>query len=314
MTISSEIPQIKVLLAGAKTLSCQLVEALANDPRFDLVGVVPSPDDSAASVAHDSIRNAAATFEIPIFECGDADAPPPEIIKSLGVDVLLSVFFSRIFKRPTLQALNKHAVNVHFGLLPEFRGNRPIPWAMILGEQAGFTVHVIDEGIDSGPTLKRVPVDYSESESARTVYARATETALRTVPDILYESYAGHTSSTSQSSDSSRYFAKGDPFDLLIDWTQSASQISRFISACSFPPFPGARGRIVGKGIEFSNPKSEPFEPTGTPGRIVEIKHQSMLIECGDSAIQLSTESDISVLKRGDQFDEQLWDWKRWIK
>jgi methionyl-tRNA formyltransferase len=92
-----------------------------------------------------------------------------ETAEAFSPDVILSVRFSFIFRQPFF-ALAKHGViNVHPGRLPDFAGLYPHFYSMLAGEQTlGCTVHLADEGVDSGEILAtgEVPIDRRRSAFA----------------------------------------------------------------------------------------------------------------------------------------------------
>ena len=83
------------------------------------------------------------------------DAETINIVRELGLDILVNAGTPRILKRPILDAPHMGVLNCHPGLLPEFRGCTCVEWALYLDEQVGNTIHWMSEGIDEGPILKK---------------------------------------------------------------------------------------------------------------------------------------------------------------
>jgi methionyl-tRNA formyltransferase len=84
-----------------------------------------------------------------------------EAVAAANPDVLVVVAYGRILPRPVLDAARNGAVNLHFSLLPAYRGAAPVQWALARGErETGVTTFRIDEGLDTGDLLaqRRVPV------------------------------------------------------------------------------------------------------------------------------------------------------------
>lgn len=78
------------------------------------------------------------------------------IVSYKNADILLSVSYKYIFKEPILSMPNIHLINLHPGILPDYRGCFSIPWAIINNEEyVGYSYHLIDAGIDTGDIILR---------------------------------------------------------------------------------------------------------------------------------------------------------------
>src|SRR5205085_2046656 len=90
-----------------------------------------------------------------------------EIFKSHNADVAVVVAYGRILPETFLQAFPKGAVNVHFSLLPKYRGAAPVNWAIVNGEtKTGVTTMQMDAGLDTGGILLQRETEIGESENA----------------------------------------------------------------------------------------------------------------------------------------------------
>jgi formyl transferase-like protein len=77
-----------------------------------------------------------------------------------------------ILRRPFLEAAGRRVLNAHSGPLPEIRGMNACEWSLLLDLPLTTTVHLIDEGIDTGPILERVPVPIETSDTLDAVRER----------------------------------------------------------------------------------------------------------------------------------------------
>lgn len=109
-------------------------------------------------------------------------------LRTLGerrVDVLLSVSAPEIFRPAALQA-TPHAINIHNGKLPFYRGMMPTFWALLHGEpQVTITVHTMAEKLDAGAVLAEYPVTIGPEDSQFDVSARAKDVAGRELARLL---------------------------------------------------------------------------------------------------------------------------------
>ena len=96
--------------------------------------------------------------------------------KSAAPDVLAVVAYGRILTRPVLDVARYGGVNLHFSLLPAYRGAAPVQWALAAGESVtGVTTFRIDEGLDTGDVLERRSVPIAPGEHAPALLARLAE-------------------------------------------------------------------------------------------------------------------------------------------
>ena len=168
----------------------------------------------------------------------------PEVIASLrehGADLLLSVYYTQIFRPDLLGAVEGPAVNLHPSLLPRHRGTAPLIWAIAEGDRVtGVSAHHLTAGIDTGPLIDQAPLPIHPDDTGYTLHLKAallvkaiTARLLRTVArgDAVPK---GRPQSGPVSTHSTR-----DPNLNHIDWEQPRHRIRDIVRALA-PPLPGA--------------------------------------------------------------------------
>lgn len=91
-------------------------------------------------------------------------------------NIFISVLYPKLLTKKFLE--NHYALNFHPGILPEYRGSGTCSWVIVNGEkQAGVTLHVIDEGIDTGPIIEIVKFNVGPDDTAGSVFT-ATESII----------------------------------------------------------------------------------------------------------------------------------------
>jgi hypothetical protein len=123
-----------------------------------------SPKNNPRYLTFNQIRE---KYNIPIEIIGNINSQKNEArLKEISPDIILSVRFDFIFRKHIIDIPKYGILNIHPGALPRYRGVYASFRAMMQGEnQAGCTLHVIDEGIDTGPVIgiRYLPIDYSKS-------------------------------------------------------------------------------------------------------------------------------------------------------
>lgn len=161
-------------------------------------------------------------------------------IRSLAPDLIWVNSYSMILRPNVLDISRFGALNIHGGLLPQYRGCNPTQWAILNGEhEVGVTLHEISDGIDEGKIIaqRRVPLFFSDTwKSAGHRISDATDQLIQEhLPAILalqWESFA-------QDENLARCNRRRRPEDGLFDWTQPAIEIYNLVRAL-VAPLPGA--------------------------------------------------------------------------
>jgi methionyl-tRNA formyltransferase len=141
-----------------------------------------------------------------------------------GAELGVVVAFGRIIKPDVLAALPM--VNVHFSLLPRWRGAAPVERALLAGDSVtGVCLMVVDEGLDTGAVYRRREVPIEPSETAAALTGRLA----RVGADLLVEALAEGLGEPAPQTGAPTYADKITPEDLHLDWTQPAEQLHRVI-------------------------------------------------------------------------------------
>ena len=161
----------------------------------------------------------------------------------LGVDAELGVVvaFGQLIKRHVLAAVPM--VNLHFSLLPRWRGAAPVERALLAGDdETGVCLMQLEEGLDTGPVYRCEVVPIGEMTTAAELRADLVDTGTRM---LVTELRAGLDVPQPQSGDPT-YAAKIQPDELRIDWTRSPIELDRLVRlGGAWTTLHGKRLRIV---------------------------------------------------------------------
>ena len=120
--------------------------------------------------------NLGKIFNIPVFKIKGSvhDEVLLKKITELKPDLILSLRYGEILKKPLLKIPNKGVINFHPSLLPKYKGLGPIFQALLHDEkEVGFSLHYMDEGIDAGKIIKREKIKIEKNESVSRITIRA---------------------------------------------------------------------------------------------------------------------------------------------
>ncbi len=103
-----------------------------------------------------------------------------------GVELVVLAGYMHLLTKPFLERFPERIVNVHPSLLPSFPGTHPIEDALAAGaETTGVTVHIVDEGVDSGPIVVQRSVPILPGDDVETLAARILEEEHRAYPEAI---------------------------------------------------------------------------------------------------------------------------------
>ena len=156
---------IGVLVSGSGTNLQALVDA-----GLPIAAVASNRRDAYALARAREAGIPTATFSLDCHASrGERDLAMATWLEELGVDLVVLAGYMHLLTPPFLDRFPERIVNVHPSLLPAFPGLRAVEQALEAGvETTGVTVHVVDEGLDSGPILAQVPVPVEPRETLET--------------------------------------------------------------------------------------------------------------------------------------------------
>jgi methionyl-tRNA formyltransferase len=237
------------------------------------------------------LRDAARVRGIDVIQPPDAHAEDVHRwVADRRPDLSISIQYDQIIRQPLLLAAPLGFINVHPGKLPWYRGRSTVNWAIVNGEsEVGITVHVMDQGIDTGDILlqETVPIEWSDT------YASMLAKLQEAVPPLLVKAVDGLADGSLVPRPQiglGSYFSVRRDGDESIDWGASSLQIYNLIRAIS-PPGPCARTQLDGRGLIVRSARFERDWPCyrSVPGEVVGRESDGVRIKTGDSTIVLTS-------------------------
>lgn len=160
-----------------------------------------------------------------------------ELFTSHRADAAVVVAYGRILPPPFLNAAARGCLNVHFSLLPQYRGAAPVNWAIVRGESVtGVTTMLMDEGLDTGAILLQRTSEIEATETAPQLMARLSLLGAETLSETLRR--LDEIEPIGQSEEKATFAPVLHREDGLIDWALDASQIERRVRGLQ--PWPNA--------------------------------------------------------------------------
>ena len=200
-------------------------------------------------------------------------------------DLAVVVAYGRILPPAFLRAPRLGCVNVHFSLLPKYRGAAPVNWAVVRGErETGVTTMLMDEGLDTGPVLLQRETVIREDETAPQLLERLSHEGA----ELLAETLArfDRIEPRAQSGEGATLAPILRREDGLIDWKMSSVELARRVRG--FQPWPNAYTQLRGQKLiiwKARNLFADPGELL--PGQVMQARGDSLIVVCGRGALDL---------------------------
>ncbi|HEX9766015.1 MAG TPA: methionyl-tRNA formyltransferase [Nitriliruptorales bacterium] len=275
---------VRIGFFGTPDAAATCLRALAADERFDVALVVTNPDRLAGRgrvPTPPPVREVADEVGLAVIQ-PDRAAHAIDPVAEAGLDVAAVVAYGSILP-PELLAATRHGfVNLHFSLLPRWRGAAPVQHAIRAGDPStGVTAFLLDEGMDTGPILRTVTTDIGPRETAGELLTRLTELGIPVLADALLALVGGE-EPTPQPAEGATLAPKVAPADVAIDWRWPAVEVDRLCRSAD--PRPGAHTTLRSRRLKVFG--ARPVDAMGAPGTVLAID-EGPVVACGEGAVLL---------------------------
>jgi methionyl-tRNA formyltransferase len=280
---------VRIVFFGTPDFAVPSLRALEGEG-FEVAAVVTQPDRprgrSRSAVVAPPVKVAALEYDIPVLQPEQPNEPAfLDELRALRPDLGVVVAYGHLLK-PDLLSLPTHGmVNVHASLLPKYRGAAPITRAILAGEtETGVSIMQMDEGLDTGPVLLRVPTAIAADETGGELTARLAELGALALVEALSLIASGTAEPEPQDPAAATYAPKITREAARIDWMRPPEQIARLARALD--PKPGAWALLDGKELKLFGPLPAAATPEGVnPGAILATE-PALVVAAHGGAIQ----------------------------
>ncbi len=208
-----------------------------------------------------------------------------DFIKRNPPDIAVVVAFGEILKEEFLRVPKYGVVNLHFSLLPKYRGAEPLRRAILNDEKiTGITTMYINPLLDQGDILLQREIVIDEKDNYGTLSKKLAEEGAKLLVETLKLIEEGKIRPMPQGDTSSSYAKKFTKEEMRIPWTREALYIRNLVRALS--PTPGAYTFFRGKRLKVYDVEIV-ADTDGNPGVIVDVRKDRLIVTCGDGAIAI---------------------------
>jgi methionyl-tRNA formyltransferase len=279
---------MRIVFFGTPAFAVASLQALIQG-RFTVAGVVTQPDKpqgrSRSELVPPPVKVAAQSQGIPVLQpirpTGDVFTAG---LRRLEADLGIVVAYGHILRPEVLSIPPRGMINVHASLLPRYRGAAPVQHAILKGEsETGISIMQMDEGLDSGPVLHRVPTPIGPDETSGSLVNRLAEIGATALVEALSLMAGGLARPQPQDHSRATYAPKIDREMARVAWERDATTLVRQVRA--FDPAPGAWTMVNGCMLKLFGAREVPG--AGDPGTVLAAGHR-MVVAAGRGAVAVN--------------------------
>ena len=275
-----------IVFAGTPANAARTLEHLVQGG-FQVVLVLTRPDAPVGrkqELRQSPVAEVAARYSIETIKTNSVDASTIESVAQSGASVGIVVAYGSLLRKAALEGLDLGWFNLHYSLLPRYRGAAPVQRALIAGEvETGVTLFKIDEGMDTGPVVSSLQTRINPDETAGELLARLTELGCTLLSESIPTISAGVATLSSQVG-SATEAPKISRAEARIDWKESAKKIEALIRGCN--PEPGAWTELAGESFKVLEARALPDDAELKPGSI-EVSGSKVMVGTGEGLLLL---------------------------
>ncbi|NAZ83336.1 methionyl-tRNA formyltransferase [Kineococcus sp. R8] len=279
---------MRLVLAGTPDVAVTSLDALL-DSSHEVVAVLTRPDAAAGRGRRpvaSPVAERARAVGLPVLQPRRPAEPDfLAALADLAPDVCPVVAYGALVPRAALDVPRLGWVNLHFSLLPAWRGAAPVQRALMAGDAVtGACVFQLEEGLDTGPVLGRLTEEVRPRDTAGEVLGRLAVSGAELLVRTLDALAAGTATAEPQPAEGVSLAPKITVEEARVDLTASAVDVDRRVRGCT--PDPGAWTTFRGQRLKVTEVLPVEGEPLA-PGRL-RVERRRVLLGTGEGLLELT--------------------------
>lgn len=283
---------MRLVFAGTPEVAVPSLQALLDSDHHEVVAVISRPDARTGrgrGLSRSPVAAAADAAGIEVLTPPNARDPEfADRLRELAPDAVPVVAYGHLVPRHVLDIPAHGWINLHFSLLPAWRGAAPVNASIAAGDEVtGATTFLLDEGMDTGPVLGTMTEAVRDRDTAGDLLGRLSQSGAGLLTATLDGIETGELRAVPQPTDGASHAPKLDVDDARVRWSDPALAVDRHIR--SVTPAPGAWTTLGGDRVKIGS--ARPVEDAATdlePGHIAWDK-RSFLVGTATTPMALET-------------------------
>jgi methionyl-tRNA formyltransferase len=280
---------LRVVFAGTPAPALPSLRALLAS-RHEVVAVVTRPDAPAGRGRRETrspIAREADEHGLPVLQPASPRDPSfQEALRDLAPDAIPVVAYGALIPKPLLDLPRHGWVNLHFSLLPAWRGAAPVQHAVLHGDEVtGASTFVLEEGLDTGPVLGIVTEEIGPYDTSGTLLDRLATSGAALLVATLDGLEDGELRAVPQPAEGVSLAPKHTPDDVRVDWSAPALRVDRLVRSAT--PAPGAWTTYDGERVKLGPVRRVADEVDPLPPGALLVTRNGVLAGTADRPVRL---------------------------
>jgi len=280
---------MRVAFLGTPEAAVPALRAFLEADGVEVAAVVTNPDRPSGrgyKLTPPPVKVAAQAAGVPVWQ-PDRPREVLDDLRALGLDAAAVVAYGSLLPEDVLAAGGRGFVNLHFSLLPRWRGAGPVQAAILAGDaETGVSCFVLERGMDTGPVLAEASTPIGATETAGELTARLAELGAPVLLRAVRGLVDGSLPPVAQDHQRATLAPKVTPEHARLDWSAGAAVLDRAVRA--FNPMPGAHTDFQGARLKVHRARPAPAAEAGEPGAVVGVEADGPVVAAGDGALVLT--------------------------
>jgi len=280
---------MKLVFAGTPEVAVPALDALLASDRHEVVAVVTRPDATAGrgrKLLASPVAQRAEEAGIEVLKPG---RPREEDflarLREIAPDCCPVVAYGALLPKVALDIPVHGWVNLHFSLLPAWRGAAPVQHSVMAGDEVtGASTFLIEQGLDSGPVYGVVTEEIRAADTSGDLLGRLAISGAGLLAATMDGIEDGRLTARPQPGEGVTLAPKITVEDAAVDWTAPALRVDRLIRGCT--PAPGAWTLIGGERLKLGPVSLAPERTDLAPGELAVAKN-AVHVGTGSHAVRL---------------------------
>ncbi|MFF5362162.1 methionyl-tRNA formyltransferase [Streptomyces scabiei] len=280
---------MKLVFAGTPEVAVPALDALIASGRHEVAAVVTRPDAPAGRgrrLVASPVAQRAQEAGIEVLKpARPRDEDFLARLREIAPDCCPVVAYGALLPRVALDVPAHGWVNLHFSLLPAWRGAAPVQHSIMAGDEiTGASTFLIEEGLDSGPVYGTVTEEIRPTDTSGDLLTRLAFAGSGLLAATMDGIEDGTLKAVPQPADGITHAPKITVEDARIDWAAPALRVDRVVRGCT--PAPGAWTTFRGERLKLVQVTPVP-ERTGLAPGALDIGKNSVHVGTGSYAVEL---------------------------
>jgi methionyl-tRNA formyltransferase len=233
---------VRIAFAGTPEVALPALQALLGGAH-EVVAVITRPDAPSGrgrQLSTSPVKDLAAGLDLPVLQPGRPSDPGlSEALRDLRVDCVPVVAYGALVPQAVLDVVPLGWVNLHFSLLPAWRGAAPVQRAVLAGDEVtGATTFRLEAGMDTGPVYGYLTETVRPSDTSGDLLGRLAQAGAGLLVATLDAIADGSANPVPQSTSGVSLAPKLSVAEVRIDWAAPTLRVDRLVRAAA--PAPGA--------------------------------------------------------------------------